>query len=93
MKQQNDEQYCDCGKVMYHTVIEVRTAVANISRNDRKHKYTFYHCKICNSFHVTTVKNPANVRKKDGKYPIKYIHNSKLKSEKKKNKNQWKKWK
>lgn len=65
--------FCDTGKICYDTRKQAATAAANLSRGDRKNKYSFYKCPVCGSFHTNTVKkNRGLLPKKASKYPLKY---------------------
>ena len=48
--------FCDNGKVCYPTVKEASVEVANLNKHDKKHKYNFYKCPICKTFHTSTIK-------------------------------------
>lgn len=65
--------FCECGKICYENSKDADIAVANLSKNDRKHKYSFYKCDLCRLFHTSTVKLKRMLlnREKD-KYPFKY---------------------
>lgn len=66
--------FCDTGKICYATVKEASVAVANLNKQDKKHKHNYYTCPHCKTFHTSTVKS---VKKRFGqkkeKYKFRYV--------------------
>lgn len=80
--------FCECGKICYENSKDAGIAVANLSKNDRKHKYSFYKCDLCKLFHTATVKlKRMLINKRKDKYPFKYV--PVIKDEPVKNKKSW----
>ena len=53
-----------CGKIIYRSKKDVKKATKHISRASigiRGAKYSFYHCKFCNAWHIFT-KNKKKLR-------------------------------
>jgi len=66
--------FCDTGKICYETVKEAKTAVANLNKQDKKHKHNFYTCPHCKTLHTSTVKSPKKkLAQRREKYPFRYV--------------------
>lgn len=66
--------FCENGKTGFPNSKEAAIAAANLSKHDKKHKYSHYKCRTCGEHHVHTASNKNTLRtpKKLNKYPIKY---------------------
>ena len=65
---------CDTGKICYATPKEASTAAANLSKGDKRHKYSFYKCPLCKNFHTNTVKSAKKkLAQRREKYPFRYV--------------------
>lgn len=65
--------FCDNGKICFDSPKEAATAAANLSKHDKKNKYSFYKCSFCKKFHTNTVKKKKKLLpKKADKYPFRY---------------------
>lgn len=66
--------FCDTGKICFNTPKEASTAAANLSKHDKRRKYSFYQCPLCKFYHTNTVKSAKkkSAQRKE-KYPFRYV--------------------
>lgn len=66
--------FCDTGKICYATIKEASVAVANLNKQDKKHKHNYYKCPHCKMFHTATVKSgKKKLAQKKVKYKFRYV--------------------
>lgn len=66
--------FCDTGKICYATIKEAAVAVANLNKQDKKHKHNYYKCPHCKMFHTSTVKSgKKKLAQKKVKYKFRYV--------------------